>query len=164
MGEPFGFDFTVLVRAIFGLGRKLAERETFGLGRGLSERDILGVDRELLELETLGVDRELLALETLGFELRLLEGTNFCLVGVLLFRTDEARLVCDGCRFAVLGERRSTWRCRWLPCLRLDDLASKSAAGMAISADTINSSVILLLPITHLLTHLRFLRAWPAAT
>jgi hypothetical protein len=111
-----------------GVGCEILALETSCLGRGLSERETLGVGCTLLVLKTLGVGCTLL---------------------------DGACLVCDGCRFSALGEGRSTWACRGLLC-RPDDLASKNAAGMATSADTINSSIILPLPIIHLLTYLRF--------
>jgi len=171
-------------RETLGVGCSLLELKTLGVGCTLLVLKTLGVGRSLLALETLGVGCSLLALETLGVGCAILALETSCLgrglseretLGVgctlLVLKTlgvgcellDGACLVCDGCRFSALGEGRSTWACRGLPC-RPDDLASKIAVGTAISADTINSSIIFPLPMTYLLTYLRFLRACPAVT
>jgi len=170
--ETPGVGCSLLELKTLGVGCSLLALETFCLGRGLSERETPGVGCSLLELKTLGVGCSLLALETFclgrGLSERETPGVGRSLLaletlGVGCALLDGACLVCDGCQFSVLGERRSTWLCRGLPC-RPDDLASKSAAGTAISADTINSSIIFPLPMTYLLTYLRFLRACPAVT
>jgi len=158
--ETLGVGCSLLELKTLGVGRSLLALETLGVGRSLLALETLGVGRSLLALETLGVGCSLLALETLGVGCSLLALET---LGVGCALLDGACLVCDGCQFSVLGERRSTWLCRGLPC-RPDDLASKSAAGTAISADTINSSIIFPLPMTYLLTYLRFLRACPAVT